>query len=847
MKLKKYLEEKECPKKAYYSELNLLSFDGKEKHYLEILEFLLISLEKKEKRFQNKLKKLLKMLYGSSLEDEQIKDYVESLFLRLWDFLIFENATIVDAGFIFSVDPEDRLEHRCDVVIQRAGVLEGVMFSFKKPTYSYRGKKFLTKAENSLELLGLLKEMMKRYPDKEVQASFFHLRSKKDKQSELRPFNEKKGDNVVSLNLNILQKKMKTPFENYFVAISNEYLNHELEKDCSKCRYSGICSFECSQGKKNIENVLVREVVKSTDKNTIVLNNEQNAIINAILANEQQIKVSAVPGAGKTRIITEGVKTLIEKNKIDPKKILILTFTRKATDEIKGRLDGVEGVNITNYNSFGYVLVRKFYESLGYNYPPRLVTTFESFSILKDIIVEMGVSVRYEYLFHKTFGQMPEMAKAVNFAISENMMRNHILYDLEKVKYRKFKVSEEFLTLLPIIALRYQAVLREKNLISYEQQIDLVLELFRDEPHLVKKLSDKYEYVFLDEYQDTNVKQHEMIMAFAKRFVMVGDEDQSIFAFRGSNPSTFLNFSKGSQQFFLQNNYRSGARIASEANFLIQQNEMRLEKEIIPMSARKGLYKEHCVFDYSGIAGIIESILERNIAPCDIAIITRKNKHIGELKETLDKLGIPSYPSHKNMLNEPIFVLFKSFLSIVLGKATRLDEFIVFKHVYGVEDIPRWGSISSNLLLKNHQAYGWFEEDLKKVAGIEGWQYQVERIFEVIGAESREVLEYLLELSEKLYLASIDELFEVIEGFVTVGEDINMPVHGDGVKLLTAHTSKGLEFKAVLVYRPEEFKPKDTLEAEEERRLLYVAMTRAEQELHMVRQEKVHSKVAEVS
>jgi len=319
---------------------------------------------------------------------------------------------------------------------------------------------------------------------------------------------------------------------------------------------------------------------------------------------------------------------------------------------------------------------------------------------------------------------------------------------------------------------------------------------------------------------------------------MVGDEDQSIFGFTGAEPMNFLSFMKdGENKFFLSTNYRSGSEIIECANSLISRNVMRNNKTIRPGTLKRGRVKEHQLMGYEQVMEVIDELVELNYKLEDIAIIARKNKHLEAFKEIINSAGYKSQSNSNRLLAEENFILFLAFLRVLSLRANREDEYIVMKHIYGESMFSIEGSIIRALMIHGSESYLKFYDDLSVFQHIESQELQINYIFSLIGAEKSQVHLYILDLFDSLHLASLIELLHVLEGFEQIDEDITIPTTGKGIHLLTAHASKGLEFKAVIVYDLDDF-----VGDEEERRLLYVAMTRAEEELHLVNVEKGNKK-----
>lgn len=842
MKLKKFINLLECGKKDYYQSLNLGTY-GKEKHYPSLFSYVVKSIGGDYKKASKTLDLFIGQLYPltdfrNRKAQQEVVGHVSALFSRLLQYMLTLKVQLIEGESMFEVcrlDDDTVVTQRVDCILQHeTGVIEGIVFRQQEPQYSYKGKKFETKAENSPETNGLLINLMRRYPGEAVRATIIYLKNKEDKHGAYKPFNHKKGSNIISFSQEERTAKIKLECAEQLIEIMTESISSfvalKRDKSCADCRHRFICKFEeklVAKSETSIQLLEQVEVELQTPK-AISLNEEQERVLADL---EGVSQVVAVPGAGKTRIIVEAVKRLVAAGHA-PKNILILTFTTRATNELKERLSEIEGIEITNYNTLGYRLVRKHYMELGFTVPPRLVTKFESYNLLLDLVDAFALTYRYEYGFNRSFGQMPEIYQAVNYALSQGMKRNIPLMPLESCDYvSRFELNDRIIELLPLIANAYNAKLLELNMITYEQQIELAHKLLKTNSALIKSLTDTYHYVFLDEYQDTNLKQHELIQMFCKNNVMmVGDEDQSIFGFRGSNPANFLSFMKdGDKKFYLSRNYRSGSAITDVANSLISQNHYRNKKSIVCASQREGVYDEVKMTCAEDVYSKVEQLLELNYRPEEIAIITRKNKHIETLQRILSEKGIASSSSFNRLLDHPDFIKFYAYLSVSTLKATRLEEYIVLKHIYDQESFPPGDGMVNRLMRSNEPVSQLILNDLRTISESATQKEQCTQIFEILGIKDSPILIEILKMVDDLYVVSLYELQGILTGMIIIDDDVTVSNDDTGINLLTAHASKGLEFRAVIIYLIEDFEAKD--DEEEERRLLYVAMTRAKEYL----------------
>lgn len=835
MKLRHFIDELGCREKLNFDLLKLNKNDSKERFYNEFFEFMVLSLAQPKKTFTKQFKGLLEHRYRY-VADENLKKEIISqvfeLFARMRDFFI-TNVEVMEHGFSFSVDPypTNRLTAYCHLIVRREDEIEGVIFSSKKPTLSVLGRKFETSVYSSIELLGLLMYLRESYPEMpELKASFYHLRHKNDRFQNLKSFNEKDG-NISTLSLTALKKKHKLSdtidLKEYIASVFETFENHKFKKDCDSCKYKELCSIK----RENSINVTPEDNVTALHPIAIIPNKAQKEILNNL---EGRIGVSAVPGSGKTRVITEAIKKLIEVKKVNPNSILVLTFTNKATKELKDRI-GRDDVKISSYNAFGYSLIREFHRELGFKSPPRLVTRYEQYEIIKNLLQNFELDIRYENLYHPVYGVMGDMADALDFALFNGDVRMSPLLEIEMYQYDRFSgVSKEFLKFLPLIAKSYLWELKQRNLICYEQQIDMVLELLNKNALILQRLQSEYMYVFVDEYQDTNQMQHDMVMKFAvNNLFMVGDEDQSIYQFRGARPQNFIEFLSSTKVFYLEENYRSSKAVIDFSNDFITRNESRLNKSIVCANKNHGVVATHSDNDFKNL---LRDLSERYCLK-DIAIIARQNKTLEKVGDLLRGEGY-KVSSKRNLLTDESFLMFYTLLKCFLGVQSRMDEYVVMKYVYCTEEAHLKGNILENLASMGHNAYEKFICDQKGLP--EGDIERIEKLFEIING-SRIVCDAVIELYTSQMLLSLQELQVHIEHIKLIGEKVTLPTPSEGIQLMTAHSCKGLEFKVVILYGYEDFSPKSPGEREEENRLLYVVFTRAKDELHIVHRQPERS------
>ena len=312
------------------------------------------------------------------------------------------------------------------------------------------------------------------------------------------------------------------------------------------------------------------KIDKESDRMNLVdsLNDRQKE---AVVNTDGPMLILAGAGSGKTKVLTTKVAYLIEEKNIDPNNILAITFTNKAAKEMKERIFKLEGnsafyIQISTFHSFGLKILKENCELLGYEKNFTILDSDDSLSIIKKIMKELNIDAnKYN-------------PKAIKNVISNN--KNEII---DPEKYSLY-VNTDFDEIALEVYRKYEKSLKINNAVDFDDLLILPLKLFNNNPGVLQKYQEKYKYVFIDEYQDTNEPQYilsKMISAKYKNITVVGDADQAIFTWRGANYKNILNFEKDykdAKVVLLEENYRSTKTILNAANNVIKNNKVRKEK-----------------------------------------------------------------------------------------------------------------------------------------------------------------------------------------------------------------------------------------------------------------------------
>ena len=300
------------------------------------------------------------------------------------------------------------------------------------------------------------------------------------------------------------------------------------------------------------------------------LNKEQQE---AVITTEGPLLVIAGAGSGKTKVLTTRIAHLIKNIGVDPSNILAITFTNKAAKEMKERVVNLLGpiayqIQISTFHSFGLSVVRDNYELLGYKKEFTILDSDDSLLIVKRILKDMNLD-------SKIYNP-----RAIRNRISS--AKNEMVLPEELERFSACDFDEKVVD----VYRKYQEKLESNNSLDFDDLLLRPIELFNNHPEVLNEYQERFKYILIDEYQDTNEVQYTLTKLLSKKnknICVVGDESQSIYAFRGSNYRNILNFEKdykNAKIILLEQNYRSTKTILNAANDVIKNNKQRKEKNL---------------------------------------------------------------------------------------------------------------------------------------------------------------------------------------------------------------------------------------------------------------------------
>lgn len=590
----------------------------------------------------------------------------------------------------------------------------------------------------------------------------------------------------------------------------------------------------------------------------------------AIMHKDGPMMVLAGPGSGKTTVITHRVQYLTKEYGIDPGDILVITFTRAAAEEMRERYEALTGggsrVTFGTFHSIFFRILK-----LAYRYTA-------------DNIVREEQQMQFVRELAQAGGLEPE---------DENEFAASILSEISSVKGERIALEHYYSKNCPDAVFRqlyagYEEKMRRAGLIDFDDMMVLCLELFTERKDILSAWQRRYRYILIDEFQDINRLQYEIVRMLAKpedNLFIVGDDDQSIYRFRGAKPEIMLGFERdypGVGRILLDVNYRSTEEIVAPALRLIGENQKRFSKAI-HTTGRHGKNVITKLWQDPGeenlaIAREIQLYLQSGVRPGDIAVLYRTNAGPRFLMEKLMEYNLPfrTRDTVPNLYEHWISRNILTYIRIAMGSRAREDILQVINRPkrYISRDAMPDETVSFERMKVFYAEKDWIAE---RIESLEGDLRAIARMSPLAAVnyirQGMGYDEYLIEYAafrrmrpEEL-LETADELKESAAGFRTFDEwfahieaykeellrqAAQRRTETDAITLATMHSAKGLEFPIVYILDANEgITPHSRAmldeDMEEERRLFYVAMTRAKTRLHVYAVRERYHKKAEVS
>lgn len=593
------------------------------------------------------------------------------------------------------------------------------------------------------------------------------------------------------------------------------------------------------------------------------LNQEQ---LLALKQTEGAVLVTAGAGSGKTRLLTHRVAYLIEELGVNPFNILAITFTNKAAGEMKSRIAemiiGADSIWISTFHSMCARMLRRDISLLGgYTKDFTIYSDTDIDKVIKEVLEERGISD-------------DKFKKRLQFHISN--FKNGTLGVAE---YIKMYEDEEDIRKIYSCILSYEDKLRKNNALDFDDLLRKTYELFASVPEVLAYYANRFRYVLVDEFQDTNSVQYELVKMLTSvhgNVFVVGDEDQCIYSWRGANFQNIFNFKKDYKDvkvFKLERNYRSTAGILTIANNVIKNNTSRLDKNMWtdkPEGEKPVLYNAYDERDEAlYVAKNIERLISQGYEYKDIAVLMRLNALSRNLEEAFLSYNIPhrifgGFKFYERVEIRNVLAYLRLFVNpkddvslerIINFPKRSIGEVAISKIKVLAGDRSMLETLLSSDILNEPAIYKKLEGFIStyrnlmdkkgiKLSELANGVVKGFKIAEAYNSKDEEDLNRILNIES--LIKSIKEyeslnpeasLSDFLES-VTLKADSDEIGESGAVTIATVHAVKGLEFKAVFVIGLEEnifpiSRCVTQSEIEEERRLLYVALTRAEEILYM--------------
>ena len=584
----------------------------------------------------------------------------------------------------------------------------------------------------------------------------------------------------------------------------------------------------------------------------------------AVLYGDGPLLILAGAGSGKTSVLTKRVAYLIKERNVSPSNIVAITFTNKAAKEMKERIIKEVGkagydIQISTFHSFGLRIIKENYEKLGYEKNFTIIDSDDSLMVVKKILKEMGIDyARFNPKFIKN-----QISSCKNEMVTPEKYKNLVNDELSDITYKVYK--------------KYQDTLLRNNSLDFDDLLIKPIELFNKYKEVLENYQELFKYVFIDEYQDTNEAQYilsKMISAKYKNICVVGDDAQSIYSWRGANFKNILNFEKDYQNakvILLEQNYRSTKTILNAANSVIKNNINKKDKNLWTDNSLGEKIKYVRTNDEKDEASYvtreIRSLVNNGVSLDDIAVLYRTNAQSRTIEEGFLNSNIPykivgafAFYSRKEIKD------LLAYLKLIYNTKDDVSLMRIInypKRKIGAKTIE---NLSMDAVLNGTSMFDVISSgkelefkklilEMKEKSEVLSLTEIIDMVLDMSGIKSELESEHTLEADIRLEnlneFKSITKTFEEESGIasledflneVSLVSDVNDQKNDNSPKvtLMTIHAVKGLEYKYVFVIGMEEniFPHVNSCEEEggieEERRLCYVAITRAKEKLYLV-------------
>lgn len=716
--------------------------------------------------------------------------------------------------------------------------------------FSSRGRTYLSNPEHDLAMLTVKGGLEREYPH--ITCCFYFFTSGEDELgniAETPNLQSTKGSQVFSVSYRSLYGDSGELNFEALCAMAVESMDSHRDRKCEYCDFRSIC-----QADKLVDSLATNTAREEGEVKAYRIPSFTDPQMEAVETVNGPLLVCAPPGSGKTATIIGRIRYLIEKCGIPPQVLLVVTFTRKAADELRDRCKSFLPENampqISTLHAFAFSVLKKHCELLGRK-EMRLLTPDVELELVKGLCAVYpamrGFNANQGSGVHGTYNTVLRHIKEYQKAASageESALEYLLSHDHDQV-------FVEFATV-------FADTIEAGEYITFDEQIRLCVKLFEEHPEVLKLYQNLCQYIMVDEFQDVNEDQVDMLYMLAaehKNIMVVGDDDQSIYKFRGASASFMLDFPSvwGGKKIVLTDNFRSTQNIISSTSKLIEHNSERISKEIRSGSGKEGHLPMVVRKDDPDTVGrlINDLVSKEGYRYGDIAILAMKNS---TLEKIYSSAAYPCVLSKALLRQDALFVFVYSVLRLWESSCGDDLAFLQFLELFNLSELAERGrgehSVYRATIAKNglpdvcagESVFG--EGKLVKPLSL------LSDMFAVLdtGVALSEFLSLvrlqldwdktdspavLLELLEQQNITSFEDCIRMMRGIVEYEDTRRVEVTiGDRVGLYTCHDSKGKEFPIVVLINDV------SDDTEEGRRVFYVATTRPKERLYILQGSK---------
>ncbi len=880
MNISKFYRQSSCPKMAQLdgmikSPLNRNYILSKQ---IRTVCYMLCAKESRERilnRVSAELKEAYKELPKSFAWQE--KEWLNAdlgKIERFMDFLTADKLIPVACDKLVEqrldvIMPDGSMNLTCLVplIVQKADVPSHVRALFIHPGKTNRsmgGKSHSTKAESDLNAIVAKLVLEEEYPNIEIDVVY--LTNDGDRDSGITSFvkNGTKKSNLHQITYSTFYSKEGVFDRNRMLSLACEVVESQVAQECDGCRKQYLCQTPLFPSKTSSSMSLdekLAEVEKKKELARYHLPNYTDEQFEVVNFGSGAMVVCAGPGSGKTATLAGRIYHLVKEEQIPPELILVVTFTKKAVGELKERclgfLEEKQVPTICTFHSFCYKVLRDN-KHLLQNGTVVALTDMAKIDIIKNLVSVLPKMKGFNY--DCTDGEYG-LYRTISKRITE-----YESWGVEEF-LRKYDCDESFFNFYD----QFKLAVEDGGYITFDQMVTLCNELLEHHPELLGVYQDVYRYVMVDEYQDVNEEQVQLLYSLVKKhknIVVVGDDDQTIYSFRGSDAKFMINFDKdfpGAKKVVFTKNFRSSKAIVEAAKMLIANNKKRIAKDIESQKGDFGKKELPPVIipsmDPLVIDGLIDSLIEEGYTYGDIGLLSSQNKYLNSLHR---ELKAPTVLSKSYLGEDAFFILFYSVARLYLDRkddTAAYQYFRLFNADFSV--VKDEDSLLSTVLKQcGIQAV----EDVQSMAmdcscGYENAVNDLFNYFCVLEQQQENLLgalDTLLLLTGWTSSNVGDELKDIIDNnkFETLAdmvaylndlmayepESVRVEFEKeDKITLITSHESKGKEYK-VVIFRNDILKKEDM---EDVRRVTYVTVTRPMERVYILQGEDTKFDVSE--